>query len=202
MLAAADQALRTLAARPNPTEKSPAAELEDEPLSSSDRRHSGGLMRVNHAGEVAAQALYHGQSLFARRPELRSQLQAAAAEEKDHLAWCAERLEELGERPSLLGPLWYLGCYAMGAGAALLGDRVSLGFLAETERQVVDHIQDHLQQLPEKDVRSARILQRMAEDEARHGDNALLHGGAELPQPARRLMALGGQLLRNLAYRV
>ena len=202
LIAAADQALRTLGAPPKPAKASPAGEESEDRLSTAERRRSGALMRVNHAGEVAAQALYHGQSAFARNPALRQQLQQAAAEEEDHLAWCGERLKELGSRPSRLGPLWYLGCYALGAGTALLGDRVSLGFVAETERQVVDHLKDHLRRLPANDARSASILKQMAEDEARHGESARLRGGSKLPLPARGLMALGGQLLRNLAYRV
>lgn len=159
-------------------------------------------MRVNHAGEVAAQALYHGQSLTARSESVRAQLSSAAKEEQDHLAWCRERLETLEARPSLLDPVWYAGGFALGAVTGLLGDRVSLGFVEETERQVVDHLADHRSRLPEADKASAAILEQMSADEAHHGTTAKLAGGEPLPVPVRRLMSLGGELLRRVAERV
>lgn len=156
-------------------------------------------MRVNHAGEVAAQALYHGQALLARSGKTREHLLDAADEERDHLAWCAERLHELGGRTSILGPLWYSGSFAIGLLAAGAGDRISLGFVAETERQVEAHLGDHLGRLPPEDAKSRAILLRMREEEARHGAAARLGGGAEIPPAARRLMGIGGGLLRKIA---
>lgn len=157
-------------------------------------------MRVNRAGELAAQGLYSGQALAARAPEVRTQLGAAAAEERDHLAWCDRRLAELGGRASLLDPLWYLGSFGIGVAAGIAGDRVSLGFIAETERQVEAHLADHLGRLPSADRKSAAVLQRMAADEAHHGTTATLAGGVDLPPPIRRCMAGGGELLRRIAY--
>lgn len=169
-------------------------------MSPEQRRMSIGLMRVNHAGEVSAQALYHGQSLTARQTEVRGSLEQAAAEENDHLAWCKERLDELGGRPSVLSPVWYAGSFAMGAVAGLLGDRWNLGFLAETERQVVEHLEGHLERLPESDQRSRAILEQMREDEAGHATSALQHGGAELPSPIRRLMGATARVMTGTAY--
>lgn len=159
-------------------------------------------MRVNHAGEVAAQALYHGQALTARSDAVRAQLDSAAREEQDHLAWCRERLENLEDRPSFLDPVWYAGGFALGAFTGLLGDSVSLGFVEETERQVVDHLADHRSRLPKADKASAAILEQMSTDEAHHGTTAKLAGGEPLPYPARRLMALGGEIMRRVAERV
>lgn len=172
-----------VAARPSPGETQPMPELDAE-----DRRHAAGLMRVNHTGEVCAQALYDGQAVLARDTATRAHLQAAAAEETDHLAWCAERLRELDDRPSLFNPLWYAGSFAIGALAALAGDRWSLGFVVETERQVEAHLGDHLNRLPAADARSRAILAAMQADEARHADNALARGGAKLPPPIPSLM--------------
>ena len=156
-------------------------------------------MRVNHAGEVAAQALYHGQSLFARSPATRELLANAAREERDHLAWCHARIEELGGRTSGLTPLWYAGSFGIGVLAGLRADADSLGFVSETERQVEAHLKDHLQRLPTSDAKSAAILARMAEDEVHHGTTASLAGGAELPAVIRGCMRLGGEILRRVA---
>ncbi len=184
------------ASRPNPALATSESALDDQ-----ERRHAAGLMRVNHAGEVAAQALYEGQALTARNPAVREQLRHAATEEQDHLAWCADRIRELGEQPSRLTPVWYAGSFAIGAAAGLLGDKVNLGFVAETEKQVVAHLEGHLDQLPESDARSRAILEQMKEDETRHGDEAKQAGGADLPGPIRRLMTLASRVMTKTAYR-
>jgi ubiquinone biosynthesis monooxygenase Coq7 len=198
--AAADRALHTLAApasaqRLNPAHAEVSGELLDE-----QRRHAAALMRINHAGEVAAQALYHGQALTARNPAIRETLRHAADEEGDHLAWCDERLRELGSRPSLLNPVWYAGSFAIGALAGACGDRVSLGFLVETERQVEGHLEDHLARLPAGDTRSRRVLEEMKRDETRHGDTAQAAGAAELPAPVKLLMKLTSRVMTRTAY--
>jgi ubiquinone biosynthesis monooxygenase Coq7 len=198
--AAADRALHTLAApasaqRPNPADGLAQGDLPDE-----QRRHAAALMRINHAGEVAAQALYHGQALTARNRGIRETLRNAADEEGDHLAWCDERLRDLGSRPSLLNPLWYAGSFAIGALAGALGDRVSLGFLVETERQVEGHLEDHLARLPHGDTRSRRVLEEMKRDETRHGDTAQAAGAAELPAPVKLLMKLTSRVMTRTAY--
>ncbi len=197
LIAAADQALRTLTVPPPAARPSPAADIAEAEMSPEARRRSIALMRVNHAGEIAAQALYRGQSVLARSDETRRHLLEAAAEEEDHLAWCAQRLEELDGRSSRLDPLWYAGSFLIGMAASVPGDSVSLGFVAETERQVEAHLGDHLSRLPKADARSAAILEQMSEDEAHHGTTAKLAGGADLPAPVRRVMTLGGKLLRN-----
>jgi ubiquinone biosynthesis monooxygenase Coq7 len=204
LIATADRALRSafapaVAARPAPGAGQPAA-AQPESLTESERRESAALMRVNHAGEIAAQALYHGQAAFAQRPEIRSLLLQAGREEADHLAWCEQRLVELGSRPSLLGPLWYAGSFAIGAAAALAGDRVSLGFVAETERQVEGHLDDHLSRLPPSDERSRAILEAMQRDEKAHGEAALAAGGAELPAPARAAMHATSRVMTFTSY--
>jgi len=191
-----------LDSRPIAQRPSPAEGIEDTVLSDAERRHAGGLMRINHVGEVCAQALYSGQAAVARSEALRSQLLEAAAEETDHLAWCGERLDELGDRPSLLNPLWYGGAYAIGAVAGLIGDSLSLGFVVETERQVEAHLEGHLKKLPEADQRSRAIVSQMKEDEARHADNALAAGAATLPRPLPDLMRAAANLMRTVAYRV
>ncbi len=157
-------------------------------------------MRVNHAGEVAAQALYHGQSMMARSPETRDWLLKAAREEADHLAWCETRLAELGSRPSFLTPLWYAGSFAIGAAAAALGDRISLGFVAETERQVEGHLNHQLEKLPEADSRSRAILEHMKHDEIAHGQQATNNGGAELPAPVKQLMFNTSRVMTVTSY--
>jgi ubiquinone biosynthesis monooxygenase Coq7 len=198
-----DQTLRTLfashvAARPNPAENLPEApEIADHPDA---RRRAAALMRINHSGEVAAQALYQGQAFVSQGDATRASLIEAAREETDHLAWCAERIRELGGRTSVLNPLWYAGSFTIGALAGLAGDRTSLGFVAETERQVVEHLEAHLQRLPAEDVRTRAIIQQMSADEERHGRNAMLAGGAELPRPVRALMKLTAKVMTRTAY--
>jgi ubiquinone biosynthesis monooxygenase Coq7 len=169
-------------------------------LSEAERRASAALMRVNHAGEIAAQALYHGQALMARSSATRELLLKAAREETDHLAWCEARLKELDSRPSLLNPVWYAGSFAIGALAALLGDRTSLGFVVETERQVEGHLDEHLARLPPDDARSRAILETMRADEIAHGMSAKAAGGAELPSPVRMLMRSTARLMTSTAY--
>ncbi len=201
LLARADAALRVLAQgepvaeRPSPAGAAPEAELAED-----EREHAARLMRVNHAGEVAAQALYHGQAATARLGAVREDMERAAQEESDHLAWCAERVGELGGETSLLNPLWYLGSFTIGAIAGLAGDKWSLGFVAETERQVVAHLEGHLGQLPETDVRSRRILEQMTEDEAHHRHQALEAGGTELPAPVKGLMSAVARIMTRTAY--
>lgn len=172
-----------------------------EPLSADERQQSAAMMRVNHAGEVAAQGLYHGQALVARTPQTRAQFLAAAAEERDHLRWCAERLDELGDGPSKLTPLWYAGSVAIGALAGLRNDATSLGFVAETERQVSAHLQDHLQRLPVADQASRAIVSAMKTDEERHGAEALQAGGALPPAPVRTLMRAVAEVMKRGAAR-
>lgn len=174
----------------------------DSTLSDEDKRESAALMRVNHAGEVAAQALYHAQALFARKPEVREFMLRAAREETDHLAWCETRLKELDARPSLLNPLWYAGSFGIGALAALLGDRASLGFVAETERQVEGHLKSHLERLPPDDQRSRAIVEAMCKDEKGHGQHAENAGGAPLPGPVRELMRRTAGIMTHTSYRI
>ncbi len=202
LLAGFQRALDTISGAAVAARPSPGQSLPDRELKPRDRRHAAGLMRVNHTGEVAAQALYDGQAVLARDPATRAHLEAAAAEETDHLAWCAERLAELDDGPSLLNPLWYAGSFAIGAAAAIAGDRWSLGFVVETERQVEAHLGDHLQRLPVADARSRAILAAMQSDEARHADNALARGGARLPFPVPALMRVASGVMKAVAYRV
>ena len=220
LLGAADRALRSLfapahASRPAPgglpptragSDADPVAppdpidRVDRGTLSDSERRTAAALMRVNHAGELAAQALYHGQAFAARSGETRQLLLNAAREESDHLGWCETRLKELHSRPSLLDPLWYLGSFAIGALAALAGDQRSLGFVMETERQVERHLDDHLQRLPTGDTRSRAILQAMREDEITHGARAKAAGGVDLPEPVRKVMKHAARLMTRTAY--
>jgi ubiquinone biosynthesis monooxygenase Coq7 len=180
----------------------PAAQIPETVKHATDRRKIAGLMRVNHAGEICAQALYHGQAATAKLDGVRESMQHAAQEEVDHLAWCAQRLHELNARPSRFDPLWYAGSFAIGALAGISGDRRSLGFVAETEKQVVAHLQSHLAQLPQDDARSRAILEQMVRDEARHGDQAL-HQGGELPAaPIRALMKLTAKLMTFTARHI
>jgi ubiquinone biosynthesis monooxygenase Coq7 len=178
----------------------PGADLPEAALAESERRHSEGLVRVDHAGEIAAQALYQAQGLVARGHAVQRAMQQAADEEIDHLAWCERRLAELGGRTSLLGPFWYAGSFAIGAAAGLCGDRWSLGFVAETERQVVRHLEDHLERLPAADARSRAVLAQMRDDEFRHATAAVESGGAELPGPIRGLMRLCSRVMTGTAY--
>ena len=201
MIAAADRALRTLAATPAASRPSPAAGVsEAEPLTDDEAREAVALMRVNHVGEVCAQALYDAQALAARSPELRAMFEQAAREEADHLAWTEERIRELGGRTSLLNPLWYGGAFAIGLAAARIGDRASLGFMAETERQVEQHLQGHLERLPEGDAASRAIVAQMKDDEVRHADAATALGGAELPLPVRMAMRLAARVMTRTAH--
>lgn len=180
----------------------PRQALLDATLDAAERQHAAGLMRINHAGEVAAQALYHGQALTARKPELREHLLKAANEEQQHLQWCEERLAELGSEPSHLQPLWAAGSFAIGAAAGLAGDAWSLGFVAETEKQVSEHLQNHLQQLPEHDQRSRGIVSAMSADEQRHGAEATAAGGRELPSAVRAAMKAVARVMKYSAYRI
>jgi 3-demethoxyubiquinol 3-hydroxylase len=202
-ISAADRALRSLLAPPaagRPAPSTPAPN-DDAALSTDEKRESAALMRVNHAGEVAAQALYHAQALFARDPRVREFMLHAAREETDHLAWCESRLKELGARPSVLNPLWYAGSFGIGALAALMGDKASLGFVAETERQVEGHLKSHLDQLPADDARSRAIVEAMCHDEAGHGRQAESAGAASLPGPVRELMRRTARVMTHTAYR-
>ena len=186
-----------LAERPNPGRDEAEIVLDD-----AERRHAAGLMRINHVGEVCAQALYVGQATVARDATTRRQLLAAAQEETDHLAWCADRLGELDSRPSLLNPLWYAGSFAIGAVAGLRGDGWNLGFVVETERQVEAHLDQHLRSLPAGDERSRAILGTMKADEARHADHAEAAGARRLPKPVTRVMALASGVMKAVAYRI
>ena len=197
----ADSALRTLFGKPPTTERpNPAARLPEAELGDSERRHVARLMRVNHTGEVCAQALYQGQALTARLPETRKRLERSAQEENDHLAWGETRLSELGDRKSLLNPIFYAGSFAMGPAAGLAGDRWSLGFVVETERQVEDHLDEHLAQIPERDERTRAVLQQMKADEIHHAQVAKAAGGAELPAPVRMAMRLTSRLMTRSVY--
>jgi ubiquinone biosynthesis monooxygenase Coq7 len=196
-----DQAVRTLAGKPLVSgRKDPADDWEETGLDDAQKTESARLMRVNHAGEVAAQALYQGQALTARLETVRGRMERAAQEENDHLEWCERRVRQLGGKPSYLNPLWYFGSFGIGALAGVLGDRWSLGFVVETERQVVKHLEDHLGRMPEHDQKSRAILEQMKVDEARHGAVAKAAGGAELPSPVRRLMRLTSRVMTRTAY--
>ena len=201
-LNAADGALRTLFAKPRASRTCPTVPSEATDLSRQDKDLSGALMRVNHVGEVCAQALYAAQALGTRDPVLRQHFIKASQEEGDHLAWTRDRLDELGARPSLLNPLWYAGAFGLGLVASRLGDPLSLGFVVETERQVEAHLAEHLRSLPPADDRSRAILEQMQDDEARHADHAQAQGARTLPQPVPTLMALASKLMKTVAYRI
>lgn len=197
-----DGAVRTVFGRPRLTERpDPAKGLPEVELSDVQREHIGRLMRINHTGEVCAQALYQGQSATARLPEVRDSMERAALEENDHLDWCEHRIRELGGRKSLLNPLWYGASFAIGAGAGLAGDKWSLGFVAETEHQVDNHLREHLGEVPLKDVKTRAILDQMREDEMRHATVALQGGGAKLPLPIRLGMKLASKVMTKTVYR-
>jgi len=205
-ISAADRALRSLlappaAGRPVPPTPASTGSKGDTALSTDEKRESAALMRVNHAGEVAAQALYHAQAMFARDPSVREFMLHAAREETDHLAWCETRLKELGARPSVLNPLFYAGSFGIGALAALMGDKASLGFVAETERQVEGHLKSHLDKLPADDARSRAIVEAMCHDEVGHGRQAESAGAASLPGPVRELMRRTARVMTHTAYR-
>ena len=200
----ADRALRTLAAgnAMNCERPSPARPLNEAELNETERKKSAALMRVNHTGEVCAQALYQGQALTAKLPTVRAEMDKAAKEEIDHLIWCQERIDALGSHTSYLNPVWYGLSFAIGAGAGLVSDRVSLGFVAATEDQVCKHLQDHLQELPENDTPSRAVVAQMLEDEARHADMALSAGGYNFPAPVKGLMTLVSKAMTQTSYRI
>jgi len=203
LLASANNALRTVAAPAGrPARANPAAHILDADLDDHERAHAAGLMRVNHAGEVAAQALYQGHAAVARDRSIEAQMQRAADEEFDHLAWCEQRIAELGEDVSKLTPLWYAGAFAIGAASGILGDKWSLGFIQETERQVCAHLDSHLDSLPPRDARSRAIVEQMRDEEEEHGENAASAGAAALPEPVKRLMQLTAKVMTKTAYRV
>ena len=198
-----DLALRTCVPGSSQARRaSPAEELNDGELSPSERRHTAGLMRINHTGEVCAQALYQGQAATAKLGDVRESMQQAAAEEVDHLAWCEDGLRQLDSRPSLLNPLWYALSYGIGAAAGIAGDKWSLGFVAATEDQVCAHLEDHLEKLPTEDAKSKAILKQMIVDEKQHGDLARNAGGAELPAPVKQAMTAVSQIMKTTAYRI
>jgi len=202
LLAAADTALRTLFATPHAAQPCPTLPELTTTLSDAEKQNSAGLMRVNHVGEVCAQALYTAQALATRNPELRAHYTAACIEETDHLAWTAQRLRDLGARPSLLNPLWYAGAFGLGLLAGRLGDAVSLGFVVETETQVGAHLDSHLQALPSGDHASRAIVAQMRDDELRHAEAARAAGAAELPPPAQALMRAAAKVMTTVAQRI
>lgn len=200
LITAFDKGLRTVFAPAHSVRETPGGALPDVELDAAQRQRAAALMRVNHSGEVCAQALYQGQALTARDSGARAALEQAAREETEHLAWTERRINELGGRKSLLNPLWYAGSFAIGAAAGLLGDRWNLGFLAETEHQVVRHLEGHLQRLPAEDLKSRAIVQQMRDDEERHATSALRHGGAALPAPVKAAMQASSKVMTGAAY--
>lgn len=200
LIIAFDNGLRTLLAPAHSARPVPGVDIGETELSAAERELAAALMRVNHSGEICAQALYQGQALSARNPDTRVALERAAVEETDHLAWTAQRIAELGGRVSVLNPLWYAGSFALGAAAGLLGNRWNLGFLAETERQVEGHLAGHLDRLPMRDEKSRAILDQMKRDEARHAHTAVEHGAAELPEPVKLAMKLGSRVVTRTAF--
>ena len=197
-----DKALRTVFATASSRRPYPDDGLAEVDMSEAEKRHAAGLMRVNHSGEVCAQALYQGQALTARNPEAARALIEASEEETEHLAWCEKRLSELGSHKSFLNPLWYAGSFTLGALAGALGDKWNLGFLAETERQVEGHLNGHLSELPAQDAKSRAIVEQMKTDEIKHAETAIEHGGAPLPLPVRQAMQLTSKVLTFAAYRI
>ena len=202
LITAFDNGLRTLLAPAHSARAVPGAALAEPEMTAPERQVAAALMRVNHTGEICAQALYQGQALTARNATARAALEQAAVEETDHLAWTAQRIEELGGRASLLNPLWYAGSFALGAAAGFLGDKWNLGFLAETERQVEEHLTGHLERLPAGDARTRAIVEAMRADEARHRQTAVGLGAAELPSPVRAAMRLASKVMTSVAYRI
>ena len=200
LITAFDNGLRTLLAPAHSARAVPGAALAEPEMTAPERQVAAALMRVNHSGEICAQALYQGQALTARNATARAALEQAAVEETDHLAWTAQRIEELGGRASLLNPLWYAGSFALGAAAGFLGDKWNLGFLAETERQVEGHLEGHLDRLPAQDEKSRAIVNEMKVDESRHARTAVDHGAAELPEPVKLAMKLGSRIMTRTAY--
>ena len=201
-ICAFDRTLRTMSNVATASRANPAVGVAEPGLTEQEKAHSAGLMRVNHVGEVCAQALYAAQSAFAKTPLTREQFQKAGEEEVDHLAWTADRLQELGSRTSLLNPLWYAGSFALGAVAAKLGDPVSLGFVVETERQVEAHLDRHLDELPPNDLRSRAIVMQMRDDEVAHAEAAAQLGAAELPLPVKKVMEAMAKVMTTAAYRI
>ncbi|HEX4044370.1 MAG TPA: 2-polyprenyl-3-methyl-6-methoxy-1,4-benzoquinone monooxygenase [Gammaproteobacteria bacterium] len=196
-----DQIVRALANNPKTTGAAyPAAGVAESSLELGQRKHAAALMRINHAGEICAQALYHGQGIVSRSPRIQQQLQQAALEEGDHLAWCGQRLNELASHTSYLTPLWYAGSFCIGMAAGMVGDRWSLGFVAETERQVEKHLAGHLKELPAEDQRSYKILLQMKQDEAKHGAEAVATGAADLPEGVKKLMSMTSKVMVRVAY--
>jgi len=203
LIGEADSVLRTLGNRGHQAERpSPAEGHSEGELDSEQRKHIAGLMRVNHTGEVCAQALYQGQALTARLPQVREEMQQSAQEEIDHLLWCEERLDQLDSHTSVLNPAWYGLSFALGAAAGAIGDKWSLGFVAATEERVCNHLRDHLQSLPEEDRKSQLILQQMLEDEQHHGEKAMEAGGADLPRPLKDAMTAVSQVMTKSSYRI
>ncbi|OGT57409.1 MAG: 2-octaprenyl-3-methyl-6-methoxy-1,4-benzoquinol hydroxylase [Gammaproteobacteria bacterium RIFCSPHIGHO2_12_FULL_43_28] len=196
-----DQAVRALSDTPKTSGRPyPADKVAEERLSEEARKHAAGLMRINHAGEICAQALYHGQGIVSRTDAIQRKMQAAAIEEGDHLAWCKQRLDELGSHPTYLSPFWYAGSFCIGMTAGLIGDKWSLGFVAETERQVIKHLEGHLKMLPSEDKRSYKILAQMEADEAKHRDEAIAQGANELPRFIKKGMTLVSTVMVKTAY--
>lgn len=197
-----DKGLRTVFAEAHTVRPHPDRDVPDTPLEAQEKRHAAALMRINHSGEVCAQALYNGQALTARNPETEAALRQASQEETEHLAWCEKRIAELGGHKSLLNPIWYGGSFALGVLAGALGDKWNLGFLAETENQVGKHIENHLTRLPGNDTKSRAVLEQMKIDEARHATTALDHGGAQLPAPVRFAMKMTSKVMTHTTYRI
>jgi 3-demethoxyubiquinol 3-hydroxylase len=202
LIVAFDRALRTLSGTATPARPAPGAKLAEPVLAPRERQHAAGLMRVNHTGEVCAQALYSAQALVARDPAIRARYERAAREEEDHLAWTQARLAEMRDRPSLLNPLWYAGSFAIGLVAGLAGDGANLGFVVETERQVEEHLTSHIDRLPQDDAKSRAIVEQMRDEEARHGAMAYEAGALPLPFPIRRAMRATADVMRAVAYRI
>lgn len=203
ILSVANDALTTIAGRPSGTGRAnPAREIEDKALNAEQTKHAAGLMRVNHAGEISAQALYQGQALTARDEVIRKEMLTAAQEENDHLLWCEARLDELGSKTSYFNPFWYLGSFAIGAIAGAAGDKWSLGFIVETERQVVRHLEEHLDKLPPEDGKSRAIVAQMKTDEAKHATTALDAGARELPTLLKQLMKVTSKIMTVTAYKI
>jgi ubiquinone biosynthesis monooxygenase Coq7 len=200
LFAAADSALRTLFAKPRALRACPVVAADETKLEPAQRKHAAALMRVNHVGEICAQALYTAQALSTSNPQLRRHFEKAAEEETDHLAWTEDRIRELGDRTSLLNPLWYAGAFGIGLLAGRFGDRVSLGFVIETERQVEAHLQGHLDKLPEQDHASRAIVAQMKDDEAAHAASALAAGGIELPAPVKGVMRAAAKVMTTTAH--
>jgi ubiquinone biosynthesis monooxygenase Coq7 len=203
LLSGINNALTTVAGPPTRvTRANPAGDLPESDLTSDEKSHAAGLMRVNHAGEVAAQGLYQGHAAASRDPSIGQQMNHAAEEEMDHLGWCEQRLDELGGRPSILGPVWYAGAFVLGAASGILGDRWSLGVVEETERQVSEHLTSHLGRLPESDARSRAIVLQMRDEEEAQGENARAAGASELPDSVKKLMRVTAKIMTGTAYRM